>query len=248
MRDIPKANSLCHQPFKINLVNASYLIATSLPPSFTFPAPDDVSHTRRVSLHVHPSPIPVSYNTVRQLLPAILAEYASTHGGRRPDLVIHLGIASPRLYYSVEIQAHRDDYNITDIEGRSGFDDGEKRWKEMGLPAILKPGPAPDTPVSAASPYPPNDHFLDTWKLFAPATSDLRISEDAGHYLCDFIYYTSLSLAMLDAQDRGVLFLHVPGACEDKDIERGRNITLALVKTMIQCWIDEKHLPDTLVE
>lgn len=239
---------MCHQPFKTNLVNASYLIASSLPSSFTFPTPKDDPHPRRVSLHVHPSPIPVSYGTVRQLLPSMLAEYAAARGGQRPDLVIHIGIASPRPYYSVEILAHRDEYNITDIEGRFGFEDGEKRWKEMGLPPVLKPGPAPDTPASATSPYPPNDHFLATWKLFAPATTDLRISNDAGNYLCDFIYYTSLSLAMLEARDRGVLFLHVPGACEDEDIERGHNITLALVKTMIRCWIDEQHSADTLDE
>ncbi|KAJ6008116.1 hypothetical protein N7540_012092 [Penicillium herquei] len=239
-------------PFKTNLVNASFLIAQSLPSSFTFPAPKG-SHEadRRVILHVHPSPIPVAYSSVREALPSILSDFEAANQGRRPDIVIHIGIASPRLYYSVESLAHRDDYNITDIKGCSGYEDGEKIWKDLGLPAILSPGKAiPLTQEqkdeqkqhgARRGPYPPNDNFLNTWKANASAGLDLRISHDAGHYLCDFIFYTSLSLAMQKGQDRNVLFLHVPGASEDADVERGREITLALIKTMITCWIDENH-------
>lgn len=244
--------SLFGKPFKTNLVNASSLIAQSLPSSFIFPAPKDSDESdRRVILHVHPSPIPVAYASVREALPTILHDYEAANQGRRPDLVIHIGIASPRPYYSVESLAHRDDYNITDIDGRSGYEDGERRWKELGLPSVLSPGRAfaltkeqedirkHEGPRSG--PYPPNDRFLETWKSNASAGLDLRISHDAGHYLCDFIFFTSLALAMQKGQDRNVLFLHVPGASEDSDIERGREITLALIKTMVTCWIDEKH-------
>ncbi|KAJ5585496.1 Peptidase C15 pyroglutamyl peptidase I [Penicillium hispanicum] len=227
-------------PFKTNLVNASYLIASSLPPSFTFPK-EEPAVERRISLHVHPAPLPVVYASVRESLPLILDEFAASHGGRRPDLVIHIGIASPRPYYSVETLAHRDNYTITDINGCSGYEDGEKRWKEMGLPTILSPGRAIKNGPDAAGPHPPNDHFLQAWKSFAPSGLDLRISHDAGHYLCDFIFYTSLSLAFQQGQDRNVLFLHVPGASQDADIDRGRKITLALIKAMVTCWIDEKH-------
>ncbi|CEJ61824.1 hypothetical protein PMG11_10341 [Penicillium brasilianum] len=243
-------------PFKTNLVNASFLIASSLPPSFTFSPPntDDTNGERRISLHVHPSPIPVAYATVRETLPAILDEYAATHGGRRPDLIIHIGIASPRPYYSVESLAHRDDYNITDISGRNGYEDGEKRWRAMGLPPVLVPGLASEEDTENASqtqgsittttrltvPYPPDDHFLHVWKSHAPESLDLRISQDPGHYLCDFIFYTSLSLAKRQGLDRNVLFLHVPGGSADPDIERGRDVALALIKTMVTCWIDEK--------
>ncbi|KAJ5286668.1 hypothetical protein N7478_002354 [Penicillium angulare] len=241
-------------PFKTNLVNASGLIARSLPSSLTIPsskAKGCPAADRQVTLHVHPSPIPVAYSSVRETVPAIIDDYAAANQGRRPDLIIHIGIATPRPYYSVESLAHRDDYNITDIEGRSGYEEGEKRWKQQGLPALLSPGRA--IPIIERSddkhnltehrggPYPPNDHFLQTWKANASAGLDIRISHDAGHYLCDFIFYTSLALAMQQGQDRNVLFLHVPGAAEDVDIKRGREITLALIKTMVTCWIDEVH-------
>ncbi|KAJ5139156.1 uncharacterized protein N7515_004004 [Penicillium bovifimosum] len=224
-------------PFKTNLVNASYSIASSLPSSFPFPSPKDHdAEPRRVSLHVHPTPITVSYATVRETVPLILEEFAASNGGRRPDLIVHIGIAAPREYYSVEILAHRDDYHITDVEGCSGYVDGEKRWKELGLPPILTPGRASEDP-SSASLYRPDDQFLEKWRSFAP-NSDLRISKDAGHYLCDFIFYTSMSLAQLQGQDRNVLFLHVPGASEDANIKEGREVTLALIKTMVACWVD----------
>lgn len=223
-------------------MNASYLIASSLPSFFTFPDPSakDGVPERRISLHVHPAPIPVAYATVRERLPRILDDFAADHGGQRPDMVIHIGIASPRIYYSVETLAHRDDYHITDIDGCSGYEDGEKRWKEMDLPPILKPGPAIEE-SSVAQSYPPNEQFLELWKSLAPPDVDLRVSHDPGRYLCDFIYYTSLSLALQAGQDRNVLFFHVPGASEDADIERGCTTALALIKTMVTCWIDRKH-------
>ena len=210
------------------------MIASSLPSSFTFPSPKG-GHDRRVSLHVHSTPIPVAYATVREALPTILKDYAAAHGGR-PDIVLHIGIASPRPYYSVESLAHRDDYNITDIDGRTGYEDGEKRWKELGLPPTLTPG----SEEGKEGAYPPNDHFLETWKSLAPAETDLRVSKDPGHYLCDFIFYTSLSLALMEGQDRNVVFLHVPAASKDADIDLGREIALALIKTLVTCWIDEK--------
>ncbi|KAJ5949196.1 Peptidase C15 pyroglutamyl peptidase I [Penicillium verhagenii] len=214
-------------PFKTNPVNASYLIAKSLPDSFTF--------------------APLALRTVVSLCMSTRTQYP-WHIRRRPDLVIHIGIASPRLYYSIEYLAHRDDYNITDIDGRSGYEDGEKRWKELGLPPILSPGRAfvatkelRALEGSKGGSYPPNAHFLDTWKANASAGLDLRISHDAGHYLCDFIFYTSMALATQQGQDRNILFFHVPGASEDADIKRGREITLALIKAMVTCWVDETH-------
>lgn len=176
---------------------------------------------------------------MRETLPVILEEFAASNGGRRPDLIIHIGISPPRKYYSVETLAHRDDYTITDIEGRAGWEDGEKRWRELNMPPILIPGRATEDPSSKSS-YQPNEQFLETWSSFAP-NSDLRTSNDAGHYLCDFIFYTSMALAWKQGHDRNVLFLHVPGASEDADIEQGRVVALALIKAMVVCWIDGKH-------
>lgn len=185
-------------------------------------------------------------------MPELVEDYAKDHGGRRPDIVVHLGIAVARGYYSVETLAHRDSYRLPDINGKSGFQDGELHWRQLELPAILRAGCAIDSrtsttdalsPPSAAKPYanpsPPDAHFLDVWKAFGPPKADLRISGDAGRYVCEFILYTSLAHAFLSGQDRNVAFLHVPGSCNEEDIEHGRNITIAFIKALVTCWFDE---------
>jgi pyrrolidone-carboxylate peptidase len=252
-------------PFKTNLVNASFLIASSLPPSLTFTvpqsssaAPEGPTTAHRVFIHVHPNPIPVAYSTVQSTVPSIVDDYAKTHGGQRPDIVIHMGIAATRQYYSVETKAHRDSYLMSDIEGRSGYEAGEKRWRALDLPPVLQAGRSTDplsisdiaegthdqvvTPSSQAvqsswNPHPPNHKLLNIWKSFAPG-ADVRLSEDAGRYLCEFIFYTSLAHAFKQGQDRNVVFLHVPGSYNDQAIQTGREVTIALIKALITCWAD----------
>ncbi|RAL17674.1 putative pyroglutamyl peptidase type I [Aspergillus homomorphus CBS 101889] len=237
-------------PFKTNLVNASYLIASSLPSSFTFSASTPGSTPCRVSIHVHPSPIPVAYSTVRTTLPVILDDYAKAHDGRRPDFVIHMGIAATRNYYSVETQAHRDAYLMSDVKDRSGYEDGERLWRELGLPAVLTAGRAsasvPGSGLSSSrsssakkylNPHPPDTEFLTTWQSFARPGMDLRISNDAGRYLCEFIFYTSLSLAYREGQDRNVVFFHVPGSCTDEDVAAGKEAAIALIKALVTSWV-----------
>ncbi|RAH45673.1 putative pyroglutamyl peptidase type I [Aspergillus brunneoviolaceus CBS 621.78] len=227
-------------PFKTNLVNASYLIASSLPPSFTFSTTTPDSAPCRVSIHVHPSPIPVAYSTVRTTLPVILEEYAKAHDGRRPDIIIHMGIAATRNYYSVETQAHRDAYLMSDIKSRSGYEDGERIWRELDLPTVLTAGRASASVPSAKkylNAHPPDTDFLMAWQSFAGPGTDVRISNDAGRYLCEFIFYSSLSLAYQEGQDRNVVFFHVPGSCTDEHIAAGKDAAIALIKALVTSWV-----------
>ncbi|KAE8144229.1 hypothetical protein BDV25DRAFT_167335 [Aspergillus avenaceus] len=241
-------------PFKTNLVNASYLIASSLPQAFDFPSSSvegSAPSPRRVSIHVHPAAIPVAYSTVRTIVPEILEDYAKSHGGRRPDIVIHMGIAATRSYYSVETQAHRDSYHLSDVKGRIGYEDGEMLWRALKLPPVLRPGHAMEWPRLPNAdedpllqpylhPQPPNDDLLAAWKSFAPSGTDVRISDDAGRYLCEFIFYTSLAQALQEGQHRNVVFFHVPGSCRDEDIQQGRDAAIGLIKALVACWINAK--------
>lgn len=215
-----------------------------------------VPSPREVHLYVHPEPVRVSYATVREQYPVILDEFSRLHNGLRPDLTVHIGIASVRPHYSVETLAHRDNYRIPDVDGKSGFEDGEKIWKAKGFPPILVPGPteisnspldddisaspSPRSGLSKIMPCPPNQHFLDIWKSYAPAGADLRLSSDAGHYLCDFIFYTSLARALEERRDRSSVFFHVPVGTDPHCIDHGTKIAVALIKSMIKCWIDEQ--------
>ncbi|KAK2743306.1 hypothetical protein FQN55_007502 [Onygenales sp. PD_40] len=283
-------------PFKTNPLNPSFLIASALPTTISLPpsptSPD--SPPRRVRIHTHPTPVRVSYSAVRTTVPSIIDSFKNDHDGRPPDLIIHIGMASTRPYYTVETRAHRDGYRITDVDGEVGLDDGEVRWKDAGLPAMLEPGPnsattttsttgdsdddktptpsltaisTTSTIVSATTtepttstpavirgtitttitstaartptnPSPPDAHFLKTWRSFLPETADVRLSEDAGRYLCEFIFYTSLAQAWGEGRDRSVVFLHVPGRTDEESVEEGREVAVALVKTLVRCWVE----------
>ncbi|KAI9367616.1 hypothetical protein BJX61DRAFT_547313 [Aspergillus egyptiacus] len=237
-------------PFKSNLVNASYLIASSLPSSLSLPTDaDGKSAARRIAIHVHPSPITVAYSAVRTTIPAIMDQYVKTHG-RQPDIVLHMGIAATRSYYSVETRAHRDAYHMPDVLGRAGYDDGEKLWRELDLPYVLQAGPSdpPTEPIvkPIASPrtnlFPrsPDSEMFKAWQALAPPSTDIQISEDAGRYLCEFIFYTSLSLAYKEGRDRNVVFFHVPSSCRDQDIATGTEVATALIKALVLSWADER--------
>lgn len=162
------------------------------------------------------------------MVPAILDDFSEKHNGRRPDLILHIGIAGVRDYYSIETLAHRDSYVYTDVDDRLGYEDGEKRWKELQLPPILMPGI-------------PTIKLLNGWKENAPTGPGLQVSNDAGRYLCEFIFYTSLGQAELERRDRNVMFLHVPAAHREEDVEVGRAVTIALIKTLATYLIDRKR-------
>lgn len=187
---------------------------------------------------------------MRALLPKILEDFARDHNGTRPDLTVHIGIAPNRRWYAVETRAFRDNYRITDIDEKLGYDDGEKIWKEKGLPAVMYPLPVDADRASEAkgseytghyqvTPFPPNRHFLQTWQSNAPPGTDVRISDDAGRYMCEFIFYSSLALAYEERRPQSVMFMHIPSATDDASLKLGAEAAVALIKSAVTCWIDE---------
>ncbi|KAK2740274.1 hypothetical protein FQN57_006154 [Myotisia sp. PD_48] len=243
----------------------------------------------RARIHIHPVPIRVSYSSVQRSLPAILASFREKHDGRAPDLVIHLGMASTRPFYTVETIAHRDGYTVTDVDGRVGYEYGEKLWKEMGYPSALQSGlhpshsqhpPPPPPPPKAPEPEkqvdkqneendkendkqgkekgkkkeppsrrfvvrpsPPDAPFLQAWRDNLPKPLDVRLSHDAGRYLCEYIYFASMALAHREKRDRNVVFLHVPGWTDQPNILNGVKVVTALIKALGQRWIDPVEDP-----
>ncbi|KAL1960092.1 hypothetical protein VTO42DRAFT_264 [Malbranchea cinnamomea] len=245
-------------PFKTNPINPSFLIASSLPQSISSPATSSAK-THQIRIHTHPNAIRVSYAAVRAAVPAIIESFKRSHNGAEPDIIIHIGMASTRHHYAVETRAHRDGYNVTDVDGQVGLQDGEIPWKEAGLPEVLQPGPRTSissgdsttpTPTNKSAtesttvsltrvcPRPPDELLLSTWRKHLPDQTDVRLSDEAGRYLCEFIYYTSLARALQAGRDRNVVFLHVPGWTDEMSVERGKNVVIALIKALVACWID----------
>ncbi|KAI4173294.1 MAG: hypothetical protein LQ343_003005 [Gyalolechia ehrenbergii] len=236
--------------FGNNSINPSHLIASTLPSSFTSGALPNIKI-------IEASPIPVEYRLIRHVIPRFLfiqtpAQAAvdsnrlalpfrdspladpTAEGKPRFDFVLHIGMAAPRKYYTMETCAHRDGYMARDEAGESL--EGDTFWRdEYKAPEILRPGFDAD----------------DVWRRWKSELMgvDVRPSNDAGRYLCDFIYYTSLVEYWRRDPDMmaPVMFLHVPGRVEDLDIETGRKVALELIRAMVESAMRKKGGKDAVI-
>lgn len=200
-------------------MNPSWEIAKALPP-FLPPSnvrpPSDISLLAKfppVRILVHPEPIDVTYTTVRELVPKLWKS-------QKIDYMIHIGMATSRRFYSVERRGHRDGYQMRDVNGEllEDVEGGVNEWD--GLPVEL----LSDVNV---------DDAWSRWRAALPDV-DIRISEDAGRYLCDYIYYSSLAHLFKAGEAKRVVFLHVPVESDEVAVKTGAEVTLELIRAIVQ--------------
>jgi pyroglutamyl-peptidase len=60
------------------------------------------------------------------------------------------------------------------------------------------------------------------------------VSEDAGRYLCDFIYFSSLAYLTKMEEDRRVVFFHVPVESDEAHIATGIDAAIELIRGIVQ--------------
>jgi pyroglutamyl-peptidase len=119
------------QPFRDQYpVNPSWEIASSLPKylpwdKFKDPAHKSSAKLPKVRLLVHPGPVRVNYDVVRDLVPTLW-----DNPDQKIDLALHIGMAGPPVVYSIEHRAHRDGYSRKDVDGQLLED--EKRHESEG--------------------------------------------------------------------------------------------------------------------
>jgi hypothetical protein len=65
---------------------------------------------------------------------------------------------------------------------------------------------------------------------------DVRLSPDAGNFLCGFIYYNSLAhYFSIKEDERPVAFLHVPDLIYSEDkLREGWEVAVALIKALVE--------------
>ena len=207
---------------------------------------------------MHPSPVRVAYATVSTLIPQLIA----THD---PDYVLHIGMAGGRDHYTLETIGHRDNYKIKDIDDRDGWKDGEHAWKKENVPECLQ--------VEWNEADVVKRWEREVWELeerlglfdIPPTTipgvvrpgketgtkSVVRLSRDAGRFLCEFALMESLSRRWLQARDEEkdssqqsasdsregkVAFLHVPGGYGVDDIFRGVRVAESAIRSLVASW------------
>lgn len=213
-------------------VNPSFEIARSLPPVLL---PTATSSNRAIQLIGYDLPIRVCYKESRELIPALLESFSGSI-----DLVLHIGMASGRHYYTVERYGHSGGYiKNKDLDGElPPLDDAEKRF-----------GICPERIETSLDFH----DVVSRWQsaiLQTPQDSPAygavcRPSEDAGHYLCDYTYFNSLAwygkrnrkYENGRPSDRPVLFLHVPAESDEVMLEKGRVIAMTLIKAMVDSYV-----------
>ncbi|KAF2105961.1 pyroglutamyl peptidase-like protein type I [Lophiotrema nucula] len=223
--------------------NSSWEIASTLPA--LLPATKD--NPTPVHIHVYHEAVRVAYNQVVNLVPRLLPP-ANTMSPK-PDIILHIGLAAGRTYYTLEEGAHGRGYGaIPDVDGERFMDDlADAKFPHELFPPKLQTGF--DT-----------DDALYKWKVnlgyedpnpseFIPLNEpDVRISPDAGNFMCGFIYYNSLAHYYdLAGDGRPVAFLHVPDLSESQEeLDTGREVTVALIRALVASFKETgaKHKGD----
>ncbi|KXJ91966.1 hypothetical protein Micbo1qcDRAFT_162031 [Microdochium bolleyi] len=144
------------------------------------------------------------------------------------DFVLHIGMAGPQPMYQIERRGHRDGYRLRDVDGNLLGDEERHetqgdRWVWHGVPHELL------TDLDIEGVY-------KRWVARCPKRDNtaLRISEDPGRYLCDFIYFSSLAHLWKQGKPRDVLFLHVPAVADDDILGYGRELVLQLIRAIVE--------------
>ncbi|BGP41331.1 hypothetical protein JCM10449v2_005308 [Rhodotorula kratochvilovae] len=196
-------------PFAHHTTNASWETVRPLngtvlaaPPSFTSAenvTPSDDRSSRPI--HLTSSLLPVKYTSALSLVPA-LHQHLSTTDAPRSDLIVHCGVSGQDRAIRLEQRARKWGYKNADVDGElaPGAADGRrgfvgKRWREC--PEELR------TKIDVER--------VCEWAK-RRGVERLSPSEDAGLYLCEFSFYTSLASAWLQdpVNPTPVVFVHVP--------------------------------------
>ncbi len=158
-------------------------------------------------------------------------------------------------FYSVERRGHRDGYGMADVDGVVLGDEAGRERKRQKEREKEKDGEGGTDGEGAANKDKERERekwiwadcpeellttidIDDVWRRWRAALLDIdvRPSEDAGHYLCDFIYYSSLAQLWKENPqgERQVVFLHVPVQSDEASIEKGRTVLIELIRSMVR--------------
>jgi pyroglutamyl-peptidase len=160
-----------------------------------------------------------------------------------PDVVLHIGLAPGRTFYTLEVQSAKGPYNkFKDVDGQIFSE--EEAAKAFGE----------DTPLHLTSTLDCEDVWRRWNKGFeneSPATRpDLRTgsADSVGLYLCGFVYYYTLAwfwqrnakANQADTGERPVVFLHVPDLPGDEKLQQGVDVCIGLIRSMAMSHVGEK--------
>lgn len=133
--------------------------------------------------------VPVLYDSVDKIMPSLL----ETH---QPCLVVSIGLSSHTKNIELEQFANCLGYNRVDNDGKCP--NGERCQSVMHIPSGDKFKSDIDMLCVTSS------NLLKSKKIHA------TVSNDAGQFLCDYIYCTGMSLQRQKGNRMHNAFIHVP--------------------------------------
>ncbi|KAI1386984.1 peptidase [Hypoxylon trugodes] len=221
-------------PFKEQYpVNPAWEITSSLPDYLPPNRAKDPASSRSSDAPPLPAvrilkhgPVRVNYEVVRDTVPKL---WDNTE--RKLDYVIHIGMAGPQHVYAIERRGHRDGYDKKDVDGELLGD--EQRRKREGDKWIWNDVPAElltDLDI---------DSIHQKWVEYSPDNLRLKVSEDAGRYLCDFIYFSSLAHLYKQERPRKVIFFHVPLHSDQDSLVRGKELAIQLIRSVCEVGLEK---------
>jgi len=216
-------------------VNPSSMIVSLLPNKL----PSSPEYPTAINIISYPYPIRVSYEEVRTIIPKLHSHYSN-----HVDMILHLGMAPERPHFYVEGQARKDgSYHLPDVDGNT-LDRGDAAMHWPDCPAVLHTSMDIDDVFNRW-----RNNLQTVPRGVAPELDRVQVerSKDAGHYLCNFMYYASLaeqyrkSKASADADaPLPVIFMHTPIRNSADDITKGGLVTKALLRALAESWADKR--------
>ncbi|XP_041617822.1 pyroglutamyl-peptidase 1 isoform X1 [Vulpes vulpes] len=199
-------------PFGEHTVNASWIAVQEL---------EKLGLGDSVDLHVYE--IPVEYKTVQRLIPALWEKHSPQVSGAKAgasssgpavlpffQLVVHVGVSGMATTVTLEKCGHNKGYKGLD---NCRFCPGSQCCVEDGPESI--------------------DSIIDMDAVCKRVTTlgldvSVTISQDAGRYLCDFTYYTSL----YQSHGRSA-FVHVPPLGKPYNADQLGRALQAIIEEML---------------
>jgi pyroglutamyl-peptidase len=182
----------------------------------------------------------VAYNHVLNFVPHLLPPVNPITP--KPDIILHIGLAAGRSYFTLEEGAHGRGYGaIPDVDGEKFPDQAaDDKFPHELFPYALHTSFDTSDVVSrwrSNLGHSSSDAKLPADAQIASASApDVRLSPDAGNFLCGFIYWNSLAhYYSINEDERPVAFMHVPDLSDsDEKLNTGRNVAIELIKALVE--------------
>jgi pyroglutamyl-peptidase len=154
----------------------------------------------------------------------------------KPDIVLHIGLAAGRKYFTLEQGSHGRGYDkFSDVDGERFSDQlAEERFPSFKFPRVLKTSfNAPDVVTLWKKNL---GHSSGDGTAEHDGLPDVRLNPDAGNFLCGFIYYNSLAhYFAIKENERPVAFMHVPDLSYSiEKTSEGCEVAIALIKALVE--------------